>query len=288
MFSVIIPVYNDKKIAQCLKGILANNFKNLEITAVDNNSSDPEIKKIIQQYPVKYLLETKAGSYAARNAGAKNASGDILIFLDSDCQIAEDYFQNIQLAFKENIDGLMGRISGINKNKIATCEQKFYEEITGAFLTREKYLSRIDTRNFAIKKEVFNKLGGFNEKLKYGGDMELGSRLHEKKYKIIYANNIVVQHANETDLDKIIQKRTKQNFDNYKIINYHNPEFIEKYFPYLLKIKKLKKYYYLFLICLPIFKIFAKATKCYFFYKYTNILACKMGSLNCYLKKYEL
>jgi glycosyltransferase involved in cell wall biosynthesis len=284
MFSIIIPVYNDKKIAQCLQSIQANDFKDFEIIVVDNNSSDPEIKEIVQRYPVKYLLETKTGSYAARNTGAKNAQGDILIFIDSDCQASQDWLQNIAASFKNNIDGLMGKITGINSNKIATLEQKFYEAVTANFL-QKKNLSRIDTRNFAIKKEIFNKLKGFNEDLKYGGDMELGARLHENNYKIIYQDSVIIQHVNETNLNKIIRKRIEQNFDNYKIIDYHEPEFIAEYFPHLLKIKTLKKYYYLFIICLPIFKVLTKLTKCYVFYKYSNIAACKIGSLKCYLQK---
>lgn len=285
MFSVIIPVYNDKKIASCLKSLAANDFLDKEIIVVDNNSSDLEIKKIIAQFPIKYVLESKTGSYAARNAGAKNAQGDILIFLDSDCQVPKNYLQNMDLAFKKDIDGLMGKITGINTNKIAACEQRFYEEITDIFLKKEKHLSRIDTRNFAIKKEIFNSMGGFDEKLKYGGDMEFGARLHEKNYHIIYQDAVVIQHVNETNLKKIINKRLAQNFDNYKIINYHNQEFIKKYFPYLLEIKKIKKYYYLFKIILPIFSLMTVITKNYWFYKYTNILAIKLGSIKCYLEK---
>lgn len=285
MFSIIIPVYNDKKIKDCLNSIFACNFLNKEVIVVDNNSNDQEIKKIINNFPVKYIFESHKNSYISRNTGAKNAQGKILIFIDSDCVVDEKFFNNIQLAFQKNIDGLMGKIIGINKNNIAALEQKFYEEITGRFLKTNTFLKRIDTRNFAIKKEIFLKHGGFSEMLKYGSDMEFGARLHEQKYKIIYNENIIVKHINETDLNKIVQKRIKQNYDNYHITEYHNLDFLKKYFPHLLEIKKYKKYYLLLIIGLPILKLITLITRNYWFYKKTNIFAIKLGSLKCYLKK---
>lgn len=252
---------------------------------VDNNSNDPEIKKIIQNFSVKYIFEPRPGSYMARNTGAKNASGETLIFIDSDCQVNKNYFQQAELSLKSDIDGLMGKILGINHNKIAALEQKFYEDLTKNFLQPNTLLKRIDTRNFIIKKNIFQKINGFTENLKFGGDMELGARLHEQKYKIIYDENIIIQHTNEVNLDKIIKKRINQNYDNYRILNDHSPEFIKKYFPHLLKINKYKNYYWLLIIILPIFKLVTKLTNNYWFYKKTNIIAIKLGSLKCYLKK---
>lgn len=279
MFSIIIPVFNDRKIASCLKSLNNNDVTDCEVICVDNNSTDPEIKKIISQYKVKYIKETRPGSYTARNTGARNAQGDILVFLDSDCEPSADWLKNIKEAFQNNIDGLMGKIIGKNKNKIAEFEQKFYEAVTGKFLNQEKYLKRIDTRNFAIKKEIFNKLKGFNEALQYGGDMEFGARAYQAGYKISYAESVIVSHANETNLDKIIDKRIKQNYDNYNITKYHDENFIKQYFPHLLAGKQYNKYYYIIAFYLPVLIKLTKIFKIYFFYKYANIFAIKFGQL---------
>jgi glycosyltransferase involved in cell wall biosynthesis len=279
MFSIIIPVFNDRRIDQCLQSLFKNNLADCEVICVDNNSTDPEIKKILNKYKVKYLLEKNAGSYHARNTGAKNAEGDILIFTDSDCVPQENWVQSINKAFSKNIDGIMGKISGINKNKIAKQEQKFYEAVAGKFLKKNVPLKRIDTRNFAVKKNIFLKQGGFNEQLQFGGDMEFGARIHQAGYKIFYEESVLVSHSNETDMDKIINKRIQQNFDNYHILKFHNRNFIEQYFPHFLEINKYEKYYPLFTLYLPILTHMAKLFKNYFFYKYANIFAIKYGLL---------
>lgn len=287
MFSIIIPVYNDHRIKFAIESILANQAADFEIIIVDNNSSDPELKKLISAYPVKYVLEQKAGSYIARNTGAKHAQGDVLIFIDSDCTVDKNWLSEIKKNIAQ-VDGLMGKIQGINNNIVATFEQRFYEQITTAAFT-EKYLKRIDTRNFIIKKEVFNKLGGFNDQLKYGGDMEFGARLHQAHYQIIFCAEAIINHTNETDLNKILNKRIAQNFDNYNILKFHDTDFVNFYFPHLIKYQKnilsLLQLYIFFIILIKhkylnkyLYKILPINLQ-YYYFKFINICANKYGQL---------
>lgn len=85
-FSVIIPVYNGAAfIARSIDSVLAQNWPAHEIIVVDDGSSDVTAQ-VVSGYGerVRYLRQDNAGVSAARNRGAKEASGDWLTFLDAD------------------------------------------------------------------------------------------------------------------------------------------------------------------------------------------------------------
>ncbi|MFH0818667.1 MAG: glycosyltransferase [Patescibacteria group bacterium] len=289
-YSIIIPCSSSKYLNDCLKSIqnLDYPISDFEVILVDNNH-EKQLRYFADKYLVKYVHEPITGSYQARNTGANNAGGEILIFIDSDCQVTSNWLKEIDKTFDQNVDSLMGKILGINKNNIAEFEQKFYEQITHDFLNNNnKTLSRIDTRNFAIKKHVFEKLNGFNSRLQYGGDMEFGALLHEHNKTIIFSENVIINHVNEICLDVIIKKRIKQNYNNFLITSLHNPSFIKKYFPHLLAHQNNFPAQCLRIICklgLTVCRWPAKIFINYKFFKLLNILAIKYGLLSAVCKK---
>ncbi|MFA5994816.1 MAG: glycosyltransferase family 2 protein [Patescibacteria group bacterium] len=232
-FSIIIPVYSDPKIKQCLESITNLDYPkhDYEVIVVDNNP-EPVLHNCIHE-PIP-------GSYQARNTGLEQARGEYLAFTDSDCTVDPQWLYNIeQLFIDETIDAVMGYATGNNANKIATYEQQMYEDNIGKFVG-EKKLRRIDTRNFAIKRNIYEKLGGFNTRLDYGGDMEYGARAHQAGFNIIFAKNVVVTHSNETNLPKLLQKRIRQNKGNMLITQIHDEQFVQEYFPHLLRYISIK------------------------------------------------
>ena len=87
--SVIIPVYNvEKYLSQCVDSVIAQNLINYEIILVDDGSPDtcPEIcDHFAEQYPFISVIHKKNGGLSsARNAGLRRASGEYVIFMDSD------------------------------------------------------------------------------------------------------------------------------------------------------------------------------------------------------------
>lgn len=89
LFSIIIPVYNTEKyLHQCVDSVLAQDFKDYEIILVDDGSPDNS-NKICDEYAYKFphiqvIHKENGGLSDARNAGLKIATGDYLMFLDSD------------------------------------------------------------------------------------------------------------------------------------------------------------------------------------------------------------
>ena len=84
--SVIIPVYNGARfIAAAIQSIVAQEYGSLEIIVVDDGSTD-ETAGIVARLDVdvRYVFQENAGPGAARNRGIRDASGDLIAFLDAD------------------------------------------------------------------------------------------------------------------------------------------------------------------------------------------------------------
>lgn len=99
--SVIIPIYNvEKYLEKCLKSVINQTYKDLEIICVDDCSPDNS-NKIVQEYlkkdsRIKLIKREKNGGLsAARNSGLEIATGDYIYFLDSDDWIDLDYLEKM-------------------------------------------------------------------------------------------------------------------------------------------------------------------------------------------------
>lgn len=94
LISVIIPVYKSERyLRQCVDSVLSQDFKDIEVILVDDGSPDgcPSIcdEYALKHSNVKAVHQENGGSSAARDRGIREASGEYLIFLDSD-----DWWQN--------------------------------------------------------------------------------------------------------------------------------------------------------------------------------------------------
>ena len=99
--SVIVPVYNrEKRLDICIGSLLAQTYKNLEIILINDGSTDssPEIiEKYFKENPeiIKIINQKNKGVAAARNSGLAAATGDYLMFLDSDDFLHKDCIQEV-------------------------------------------------------------------------------------------------------------------------------------------------------------------------------------------------
>jgi len=123
--STIIPTYNRlEDLDKCLNSLIYQTFLPKEIIIVDDSDND-EIENLIEQRKeefkkkdvlLRYIRNEKEKSITiARNIGVENTNGDIILFLDSDVILNEDYIKEILKVYKEqqNALGVQGHISGI-------------------------------------------------------------------------------------------------------------------------------------------------------------------------------
>jgi len=113
MINVIIPVYNaEKTIEKCVESIEANTYKDVEIILVEDCSKD-ESWKVCKELAEKYANikcirnERNRGVSYTRNQGLKAASGEYIMFVDSDDWVDENYFSEFIQVFEGKKNSLM-------------------------------------------------------------------------------------------------------------------------------------------------------------------------------------
>jgi len=208
--STIIPVLNSRDfLRRCLESLKKSTYKSFETIVVDDASSDNIVDADLDEDINYFRLDKRSGPAAARNFGASKAKGEILMFLDSDILVKPDTLSKIVSRFKEypDISAVFGSYNDepYEKNFISQ-----YKNLIHHHIHQE---SASEAVTFwagcgAIKKEVFNKVGGFNEE-KYRipsiEDIELGYRLSEKKNKIFLDKDIQVTHLKKWEWGSLLK-----------------------------------------------------------------------------------
>ena len=163
MLSIIIPTLNEEKyLPILLNEIKKQNFRDFEIIVADAGSGD-ETVEIAKRFGCKIV---KGGlPPKGRNEGAKVAKGDIFLFMDADnIRLPEKFFERSLKEFKKRNLGVASFPLCPNGKKI----DKFLFQIynTWVKLTQIPYASNL----ILVKKEIFEKVGGFDEKIKIAED----------------------------------------------------------------------------------------------------------------------
>ncbi|MCK5611737.1 glycosyltransferase [Candidatus Pacearchaeota archaeon] len=201
--SIVVPVLNgEKHINQCINSLLNVDYpKNkFEIIFVDNGSFDKTIS-IIEQYPVKLLNEKIKSPYVARNRGASHARGEILAFTDANGEVDKNWLKSISHIINSNVDASQGPgYLSKQKNFLARAESK------RLFMDKNNFWG--DGINFAIKKDVFDKINGFFE-FYTGSDSLLLIQLKSLNYNVAYNKNQLVYRKYPVKLTVLIKKNWK-------------------------------------------------------------------------------
>ena len=100
MISAIVPVYNTESlVGRCIDSVIAQTYLDWEMILVDDGSTDGSLN-VLKSYEakdsrIKVIHQDNAGPGPARNKGIQNASGDYIVFIDSDDVIKYDYFEKL-------------------------------------------------------------------------------------------------------------------------------------------------------------------------------------------------
>jgi glycosyltransferase involved in cell wall biosynthesis len=107
LVSVIICNYNyERYIRQAINSALSQTYPNIELIIIDDGSTDDSrgiIEKYLKNHPeIRYYKQKNQGAIAARNRGLKLAKGELLVFLDSDDTMPNNYLHELYHTAVEN------------------------------------------------------------------------------------------------------------------------------------------------------------------------------------------
>jgi len=234
--SIIIPVCQDGDgLKVTVNTLLVNNPEMVDFEVilcidggceVDVESAQDLISCYSSEKITYQCVMPNKGSYNARNVGAENATGDVFAFLDADVYVQKGWYEALQKEIQK-----YDYIAGSVEIPWAWAEDAFeqYESITG--FPVEKYLREIrfgPTANMVVKRAVFKDVGGFDSRLRSGGDVVFGKQVFNKGYSQFFAPDMKVLHKprNKKEVKKKIDRVTKGGADRQK---YHPELFKKKY-----------------------------------------------------------
>jgi glycosyltransferase involved in cell wall biosynthesis len=202
-----------------------------EVIVVDNNSSD-ETSQIAKSKGVKVVFEPQNQISRARNLGAKNANGKNLIFLDADTKVSAELLKIVLNALNSNDS------SGGGATLIFDSNQNLF--LLGTFVPRLwSWISK--TFKFAAgsfifcRKEIFEQIGGFSEKL-YAGEEILFSQRFKQECKKNGLKFLIIE-----DYPVVTSSRKLVWYTSLQILIFI---FIPIIFPWSLRIRSLCTFWY--------------------------------------------
>jgi glycosyltransferase involved in cell wall biosynthesis len=201
--SIIIPAHNEEKVTgKCLKSLKSQKTKDIEIILVNDGSTDRTVEIAKKtRIPDKIINFDRGHSAAfARNAGAKIARGKYLIFLDAD-QIAEKNFVKKIKQFLQNEE-----VDATDYLVYSYKPKTIFQKAWSAF---RKYHPSVGFQH-VIKRKVFKKLHGFNEKIFYYEDDDLKERFLKAGYNFKGPVNAKVYHIEPESWGDFVRQRKWQ------------------------------------------------------------------------------
>ncbi|ATH07299.1 hypothetical protein BIY24_04910 [Halobacteriovorax marinus] len=180
--SVIIPTFNREKfLSRAVESVLSQSYTEFELIIVDDGSTDNsyhEVKKYLKDSRVRYLYQSNQGVSSARNLGVFVSSGEWVSFLDSD-----DEWDS------KKLEEQLSYINEHSEYSIIHCQENWFRNSKRVNLPKQYikkggdifrdclYLCAISPSTVMIKRDLFERLGGFSRDFIVCEDYELWLRI---------------------------------------------------------------------------------------------------------------
>jgi len=198
---VVIMKDNITTIEKCIQSLINQEYPKelMEILFVDGHSSDGTdeiIKKYAKAFPFIQLYYENVGTMGyARNVGIVNSRGEIILFTDADAFPEKMWIRKIVNTFLNNpeiaiIGGLDILVNADETQKVINSWRRLRKSFG------IKAIPKIKTVNFAIRRHILFKVGGFDERLSHADESDLSARVYLtiKGAEIFYDPRIIVYH----------------------------------------------------------------------------------------------
>jgi GT2 family glycosyltransferase len=211
--SIIIPTFNGAfRIGNCLNALLSQTAgRDAEILVVNDGSTD-DTSDVIAHYPgVRLVTQTNAGPAAARNRGALEAAGAILLFTDDDCVPEPEWLDAMLEPFKDqDVVGAKGTYRTRQRRIAARFVQIEYED-KYRLMAGLPSIDFIDTYSAAFLRDRFLEMSGYDTSFPVAcaEDIELSYRMSARGWKMVFAPAAIIYHTHPETLSLYLKKKYK-------------------------------------------------------------------------------
>lgn len=210
--SVVLTVYNgEKNVAGSLESLASQSYGNYEIIVVNDGSTD-KTKEIVEKYISEHgngkilLISTENnGRAGAKNTGLNAARGDLVTFCEDDAVYSPQYIKSAVEKFEDpGVLGVIGPHFVLNKKASLNTRVKDIER-------RRNFIEYKPNSCWFYKTEELKSVGGFDEKLEFGEDVEPALRLKKAfpERDFVFEQKAVWLHKEPVGLFKYLWRKFK-------------------------------------------------------------------------------
>lgn len=237
--SVVMSNYNGvmlKLLDESLSSILKNDYPNLEIILIDNNSTDESVQFALKKFgkdPRFFLIQNHINMYSlGLNLGVKNSSGKYVAFFNNDVWIDNGFFQKYVIFLEKNPNIALSQgklVSYFNHNIIDSAGEtmdRFGNPTTiGQGLSakdnfnEQKEVLSVSGSCSILRKSAIEKTGYFDDDYGIGyEDLDLALKAWLKGFKVVYFPEVIAYHKRAaTDLAPIVRPIVRWHFNKNRL-----------------------------------------------------------------------
>jgi asparagine synthase (glutamine-hydrolysing) len=211
--SIIVPAYRavetmprllDRLLHQCYPRA------RYEIIVV-SDGPDPDLRQLLgTHHPYAMLIERqRAGSYAARNAGARASRGSILAFTDADCEPSHHWLTLGVAALQDEAAGI---VAGDVRMRIQRTDSAVEQYDARFGLRQDYYATRLQfgaTANLFVRRRLFEALGGFDAAHRSAGDQAFCARARQQGVRLAFSRQAWVEHRARRTFRELYDKTVR-------------------------------------------------------------------------------
>jgi len=214
--SIVIPVLDRAmELARCLQSIALVDYprEKIEVIVVDDGSHD-DSAQVARSHGALVVSSggTRRGPAAARNAGAGQASGELLAFIDSDCSASPGWLVELVHLFR---DDRIAAVGGMVEGMCSASGVDRYEAVMSSLSlgSRERFGGGGDDTfylpscNLLVRRALFYSVEGFEESMQVGEDVDLTWRLRDAGWTIAYLPAGRILHEHRSSLRSFMSRR---------------------------------------------------------------------------------
>ena len=214
-FSFVIPVYNrPEEVEELLASMVSQSAKVFEVIIVEDGSQikcEEICEKFQKKVDIKYFFKENTGPGQSRNYGVEKATGNYIIFLDSDCVLPNNYFEIVEGLIKNDFVDAFGGPDKAHKD-FSLLQKSINYSMTSFFTTGgirggsekvDKFYPRSFNMGYSI--DVYKKTNGFS-KMRFGEDIDMSIRILENGFKTRLFKDAFVYHKRRTSLKQFFKQ----------------------------------------------------------------------------------
>lgn len=226
--SVVIPTYDrPAALARCLAALEQQHYPRdrLEVIVVDDGSPTPAAiiaEQLSDDFPLVFLRQGNAGPAAARNAGASQARGTLLVFTDDDCAPNPEWLSRLVKSAGSHPGAVIGgkTVNALARNPFSTASQQLVDYLYQVFNCAESKAGWMFTsNNLALPAAKFRAIGGFAADFPRAAaeDRELCDRWQFEGNEMVYEPSALIEHFHHLSLASYVRQHFNYGRGAYEV-----------------------------------------------------------------------